>query len=165
MDPSQVKGIRGNLFLVGGLGYRIDPGTHQTYTYACTPNRPVRILDIAAHMHVHATRMSVWHVDTAGNPGLIYENFDWESPLQLSYDTVHTNTPSSRANLTAGGTSGQMVVNPGETIQWECEVNNTSGNVLTFRNEVNTGEMCIVTGSVVPVDDPMSPYDFTCTNN
>jgi hypothetical protein len=164
MAPSQVKGIRGNLFLVGGVGFRIDPGTHQTYQYACSPSRPVRILGIAAHMHVHATRMSVWHV-TSGQPNLIYENFDWESPTEIRYDSAHTNTPSDRAAQTPGGVSGQMLVIPGETIQWECEVNNTSNNVLTFRNEVNTGEMCIVTGSVVPADDPMSPYDFTCTQN
>jgi hypothetical protein len=165
MDPSQVKGIRGNLFLVGGVGFRIDPGTHQTYQYACTPTRPVRILSMAAHMHVHATRMSVWHVTTAGTPSLVYENFDWESPMELHLDSVHTNAPSDRAAQTPGGVSGQMVIMPGETLQWECDVNNTSDTTLTFRNEVRTGEMCILTGSVVPADDPMNPYDFTCTNN
>jgi hypothetical protein len=165
VDPAQVTGLRGNLFLVGGLGYRIDPGTQKTYQYACSPDRPVRILSITAHMHVHATRMSVWHVDTSAKPNLVYENFDWAGPLEVRYDTMHTNTASNRAAQIAGGTSGQLVVQPGETIQWECDVNNTSNTVLTFRNEVKTGEMCIVTGQVVPVDDPMKPYDFTCTIN
>lgn len=165
MDPSKVQGILGSLFLAGGLGYRIPPGTHQTFQYACSPSRPVRVIGLAAHMHVHSTRMSVWHVDASGQPSLIYENFDWENPLELHLDSVHTNTPSDRTAQTPGGVSGEMVVTPGETIQWECEVNNTSDNVLTFRNEVQTGEMCIVTGSVVPVDDPMRPYDFTCAQN
>jgi hypothetical protein len=165
MDESQVKGIRGNLFLVGGVGFRIDPGTHQTFQYACSPTRPVRVLAMAAHMHVHSTRMSVWHVSTAGQPSLVYENFDWESPTDLRFDSVHTNTPSDRASQIPGGVSGQMVIMPGETLQWECDINNTSNNVLTFRNEVQTGEMCIVTGSVVPIDDPMNPYDFTCAEN
>ena len=165
VDPAKVKGILGNLFLAGGLGFLIAPGTHQSYQYACSPSRPVRVLGIAAHMHVHTTRMSVWHVDASGQPNLIYENFDWENPLEVRYDSVHTNTPSNRAAQTAGGASGQMVVMPGETIQWECEVNNTSDTVLTFRNEVQTGEMCIVTGAVIPIDDPMNPYDFTCAQN
>ena len=165
MASSEVKGIRGNLFLVGGTGFRIDPGTHETYQYACSPSRPVRVLGIAAHMHMHTTRMSVWHVDTSGQPSLIYENFNWESPKEIRYDSVHTNTPSNRATLAPGGASGMMVVMPGETIQWECEVNNTSDTVLTFRNEVQTGEMCIVTGAVVPVDDSMNPYSFTCAQN
>jgi hypothetical protein len=165
IDPSQVKGIRGNLFLTGGLGFRIDPGTQATYTYSCSPDRPVRILSIAAHMHVHATRMSAWHVDAAGQPTLVYENFDWGTPLEARYDSVHTNTPSNRATHTPGATSGQLIVQPNETIQWECDVNNTSSNVLTFRNEVKTGEMCILTGVMVPADNPMNPYDFTCTRN
>jgi hypothetical protein len=165
MDPSKVKAILGDLFLAGGFGFQIPPGTHQTYQYACSPSRPVRVLGIAAHMHMHTTRMSVWHVDTSGQPSLIYENFDWESPKEIRYDSVHTNTPSNRATLAPGGASGMMVVMPGETIQWECEVNNTSDTVLTFRNEVQTGEMCIVTGAVVPVDDSMNPYSFTCAQN
>jgi len=165
LDPSKVTGILGNLFLAGGLGFLIAPGTHQTYQYACSPNRPVRVLGIAAHMHMHTTRMSVWHVDTSGQPNLIYENFDWQDPKEIRYDSAHTNPASSRATQAPGGASGQMVVQPGETIQWECEVNNTSDGVLTFRNEVQTGEMCIVTGAVVAVDDPMNPYDFTCAQN
>ena len=42
----------------------------------------------------------------------------------------------------------------------------TRGGVqLTLRNEVYTGEMCIVGGTMVPADDPMNPYDFTCAPN
>ncbi len=66
IDASQVKGIRGNLFLTGGLGFYITPGTSQTYTYSCSPDRPVRVLSLAAHMHAHATRLSAWKV--SGEP-------------------------------------------------------------------------------------------------
>ena len=58
-----------------------------------------------------------------------------------------------------------MVLQPTDTLQWECEVDNTSDVTLTFRNEVYTGEMCIMTGVMVPDDDPMNPDDFTCTLN
>lgn len=150
--------------MTGGLGFRIDPGTHQTYQYSCSPTRPMRILNIAAHMHIHATRMSVWHV-TAGSPSLIYESFNWATPMLARFDSMHTNSPSVRATQTDGAASGQLVVQPGESIQWECDVNNTGSDVLTFRNEVRTGEMCIVTGEVVPADDPMNAGDFRCTLN
>jgi hypothetical protein len=165
MDPSQVRGILGNLFLAGGYAYRLPPGTHQTYQYACSPDRPVRVLGIAGHMHAHTERLSVWHVDASGQPTLIYENFDWQDPLDLRLDSAHTNAPSDRAARKAGGVSGRMEVVPGETIQWECDVNNTSNTLLTFRNEVYTGEMCAVAGVVAPIDDPMNPYDFTCAQN
>jgi hypothetical protein len=164
MDPSQVKGLRGNVFLVGGLGFQITPGTHQTYTYACSPTRPTRILSLAAHMHVHATRMSAWKV-TAGQPSLVYETYDWSTPSELRYDTVTTNPVANPSTQTPGGSSGSLVLQPGDTLQWECEVNNTSNVTLTFKNEVYTGEMCIMTGTMVPADDPMNAYNFVCDNN
>ena len=69
MDKSQVKGLRGNVFLTGGVGFYIMPGTHQTFDYACSPDRPVRILSLAAHMHVHSQRMTAWKVSSVdGGP-------------------------------------------------------------------------------------------------
>jgi hypothetical protein len=164
IDQAKVKQLRGNLFLVGGLGFQIAPGTHQNYTYSCTPDRPVRVIGLAAHMHVHATRMSAWKVSN-GTPSLVYETYDWGTPTELRYDTMHTNPPANHATQTGGGVSGALTLQPGEYLQWECEVNNTSSNTLTFRNEVFTGEMCIMTGQVVPTDNPMSQYDFTCLRN
>jgi hypothetical protein len=164
MDPSEVKGFRGNVFLIGGLGYQITPGTKKTYTYSCSPDRPTRILSLYAHMHAHSDRMTVWKV-SGGQPSVVYETYDWASPTALKYDTVHTNTMPDRATQTPGGATGPLVVQPTDTIQWECEVDNTSDVTLTFRNEVYTGEMCIVTGVMVPADDPMKPDNFLCDLN
>jgi hypothetical protein len=164
MDPSQVKGLRGNVFLIGGLGFQIAPGTHQTFQYTCSPNRPTRILNLYAHMHAHSTRMTVWKV-SGGQASVIYEAYNWANPSFVKFDSVHQNTPPDRATQTAGGASGQMVVMPTDSIQWECEVDNTSNTTLTFRNEVYTGEMCIVTGEMVPADDPMNANNFTCALN
>jgi hypothetical protein len=164
IDASQVKGIRGNVFLVGGLGFQITPGTSTTYQYSCSPDRPTRILSLAAHMHAHTSRLSMWKV-TAGTPTQIYESYSWENPVGFEYDSVHTNPAWDRANQVPGATSGQLVLQPTDTLQWECAVDNTSDVTLTFRNEVYTGEMCIVGGTMVPADDPMNPDDFTCTLN
>jgi hypothetical protein len=164
MDPSEVKGYRGNLFLVGGVGAQITPGTHQTYTYSCSPDRPVRILSMAAHMHAYADRMTAWTV-TDGQANLVYETYDWSTPTEILFDSVHANTMPDPAAQTPGGATGDLILQPTDSLQWECDVNNTSATTLTFRNEVYTGEMCIMTGAVVPADDPMNPYDFTCTRN
>jgi hypothetical protein len=164
MDPQDVKGYRGNVFLVGGVGFQITPGTHKTYTYSCSPDRPTRILSLAAHMHAHATRMSAWKV-IGGQPSLVYENYDWASPTEIRYDSVHQNKMPDRATQTPGGSTGAIILQPADTLQWECEVDNTSDVTLTFRNEVYTGEMCIMTGVMVPDDNPMNPDNFTCTLN
>jgi hypothetical protein len=164
IDPSQVKGIRGNVFLLGGLGFQITPGTNTTYQYSCSPDRPTRILSLAAHMHAHTTRLSMWKV-TSGVPTQIYESYSWENPAGFSFDSVHNNPTWDRPTQVPGAVSGQLVLQPTDTLQWECAVDNTSDVTLTFRNEVYTGEMCVVGGTMVPADDPMNPYDFTCTRN
>jgi hypothetical protein len=156
------------VFLTGGLGFYIQPGTHQTYSYSCSPTVPSRILFLANHMHAHALRMSAWVVPNgnAASKKQVLEAYSWEDPSNIFYDTAHTNTPADPTTKTAGSdVSGDLVVNPTDSIQWECEVNNDSDKVLTFRNEVFTGEMCILTGSMVRADDPMQTADFRCTLN
>jgi hypothetical protein len=116
MDPSQVKGISGGVGLVGGLGFYITPGTNQTYTYSCSPDRPVRILSLASHMHEHATRMTVWKV-AGDDKTLVYQSFDWANPPALRYDSVSHNPVTDLASQTAGAISGPLVVHPGESLQ------------------------------------------------
>lgn len=164
IDPSQVKGIRGNVFLVGGLGYQIPPGTKQTFQYSCCPSRPVRILSLAAHMHAATSRLTMWKVSN-GQASMVYESYDWANPVAYFYDSVHKNTMPQRDVQVPGATTGPMTLQPGESIQWECAVENKTDVTLTFRNEVYTGEMRIVGGTMVPADDPMNPYDFTCALN
>lgn len=164
-QPSEVRGLRGAVFLVGGLGYRIDPGTKHTYQYSCSPNQPSRILSLAAHMHTHATRMTAWKISGSTRTKVL-EAFNWEEPGTVYFDSVHQNPASDAASKQTGADySGDLRVDPGEQIQWECEIENTSTGVLTFRNEVVTGEMCVVTGAQTNADDPNVASDFTCVRN
>ncbi|MGH7434215.1 MAG: hypothetical protein ACRENE_00905 [Polyangiaceae bacterium] len=101
IDPSQVKGIRGNVFLLGGLGFQITPGTQKTYQYSCSPQRPTRILSLAAHMHAHTNRLSMWKV-SGGVATQIYESYSWENPAGYSFDSVHTNPTWDRSSQTRG---------------------------------------------------------------
>jgi hypothetical protein len=164
-DESTVTGMRGAVFLVGGLGFRIDPGTKKTYQYSCSPTKPSRILQLAAHMHVHASRMTAWKV-SGGVRTKILESFNWEEPGTVYFDSAHQNpTSDATAKRTGADVSGDLTVDPTESIQWECEVENTSNAVLAFRNEVVTGEMCVVTGAQVRADDPTKSSDFACVRN
>jgi hypothetical protein len=129
---------------------------------------PSRILYLTNHMHAHALRMSAWKVPggDATQKVKVLDAYSWEDPTNIYYDSAHNNTPGDPTTKTGGSdVSGDLVVNPGDQIQWECEVNNDSNGVLTFRNEVYTGEMCILTGSMVRADDPMKTADFRCTLN
>jgi hypothetical protein len=163
--PDELKGQRGFVDLNGGLGFHIAPGTHKTYQYSCSPAVRVRILSLAAHMHAHAERMTVWKTSGKEKTKLL-ENYRWEDPAQLFFDSAHVNTHPDAITRTPGGdVSGEVIVEPTEAIQWECDINNDSTTTLTFRNEVFTGEMCLVAGSVVSADDPAQLADFICNRN
>jgi hypothetical protein len=164
IDASEVKGLLGGVGLTGGIGFQIQPGTHASYTYSCSPDRPVRVLSLASHMHEHALRMTAWKV-TNGQATLVYQSFDWAQPPSYRYDSVTTNPTTDLATSTPGAISGPLVITPSDAIQWQCEIDNTGSTVLTFRNEALTGEMCLLTGEEVPADDPMNPYDFSCARN
>ena len=165
IPQDQLKAQRSAVDLNGGLGYAITPGTHKTYQFSCSPTVPTRILGLAAHMHAHALRMTVYKA-SGGQLTKLLENYSWEDPAALLYDTAHTNTPAVPTTLTPGGdVSGDLTLQPTEAIQWECEVNNDSNATLTFRNEVFTGEMCLVGGTAIRTDDPTKVGDFICNRN
>jgi hypothetical protein len=162
---TEVHGYRGAVFLVGGLGFRIDPQTSKTYQYSCSPNKPTRVLTLAAHMHTHATRMTAWKV-SGGVRTKVLEAFNWAEPGTVYFDSVHQNpTSDASAQRTGADISGDLVIQPTDELQWECAIDNTSAQTLTFRNEVQTGEMCVVTGTEVRDDDPMAQGGFGCVRN
>ena len=66
-----------------------------------------------------------------------------------SVSSLIKNPAPDPVKRTPGGVSGILNFEVGDIMEWECEVDNTSDNVLTFRNEVYTGEMCNVFGSSV----------------
>jgi hypothetical protein len=163
VDPSQVKGLLGNLFLVGGLNSLVAPGAHATQTYSCAPTRPVRILSMAAEMHALTTRVSAWKLTAGSATTLLYESYDWATPTLLHYDSAHQNPTANATGHIAGGSSGTLSLQPGDVLRWECEVNNTTNSTLAFGNSIYAAEACVMTGTVVPTDAPMSRYNFTCT--
>jgi hypothetical protein len=108
---------------------------------------------------------SAWKVTGGTTATLVYESYDWAAPTVLRYDSAHQNPTANQATRTAGGSSGALTLQPGDSLRWECEVNNTSNTTLTFRNGLSAGEGCVMTGTLVPTDAPMSAYDFTCKVN
>jgi hypothetical protein len=165
LDDADVLGMRGAIDLNGGIGYNIPPQTHKTYRYSCNPKVPVRVLSLGSHMHSHAKRMTIYK-QSEGKLTTLLENYSWEDPAQFVFDSVHTIPKADPvAHRPGGDFSGDLYLTPADRIQWECEIVNDGDTVLTFRNEVFTGEMCLVGGSVIGMDDPMALTDFTCVRN
>jgi hypothetical protein len=163
--------ILGGIFMTGGVNMNIAPGTKEVLKYSCTNDLPDRrVVSLFGHRHAHTTRFSVWQNRGTEREILLYEDYEWEDTAELVYNTLIKNPAPDPVGRTAGGYSGLLMFNPGDTIEFECEIDNTGANgvepskdPLTFANEVYTGEMCNLFGSMVnnsPADggSPLSNF-------
>ena len=99
-------------------------------------------------MHAHTETFTVWRV-RGDQKDLIYKSFDWAEPKELTFNTVVQNSLPNEAAKTDGGLSGLLYLEPGDTLQWACDVNNDSDAALRFANEAHTAEMCLLAGGYV----------------
>jgi hypothetical protein len=162
-DPDAITGYYASMSLNGGVGMRILPHSKQTLHYSCSPDQDVRLLNVSGHFHAHTVRFSAWKVDAEGVKTPLMQAFHWEELASFYLDSKTVNPESDPATKTDGALSGPITIATTDAIEWECEIDNTSDSTLKFRNEVQTGEMCMVVGLTAAVDGNSKP--FTCNRN
>lgn len=141
-----------SIFFVGDLSVNVPPMTEQTTTLEFTAsNLPAetRIFEVNAHMHAHSESFTLWRIHSGQDPELMYQSFDWEEPYENTFNSVVQNPLPDPVAQTDGGLSGLQYLEPGDTLRWACDVNNTTDAALRFRNEALTGEMCMLVGAYV----------------
>jgi hypothetical protein len=122
-------------------------------TAQCTNDSPEtrRIVSITGHMHAHATRFSAYKLKSGSAARqLVYQEFEWQHSPLYGYDSVNKNPVTDTEARLAGAVSGQLLLDPGDSIQWECEVNNTTNEPLKFNDQAYTAEMCNLFGAWTP---------------
>jgi len=150
LDESEVTQKLQPVFMVADRGIDIPAQTRAETTLSFEPpiTEPTRIFLLTGHMHAHTETFSVWR--TRGTQrDLVYKSFDWGEPVELTYNSVTQNPAPDEANKTDGGVSGELMFEPGDRLEWACEVNNTTDEPLHFANEVYTAEMCLLMGEHV----------------
>jgi hypothetical protein len=150
MDEAEVKQRLQSVFLVADLATNIAPKTRATLTQTFTPTLtgPTRIYALNSHMHAHSETMAVWRV-RGDQKELVYQSFDWAEPDTATYNTVVKNPAPNAAAKQDGGISGLFYMEPGDSLQWSCDVNNTLDTAIRFANEAYTAEMCLLAGAYV----------------
>ena len=149
----EVTQVLSPLFWIGGLNMNVPAKTRQVIGNQCANDtgERKRLVSLVGHMHAHATRFSAWKVAAGSDQRqLVYEDFDWAHASLFYYDSVNQNPKPSARKRSAGAASGELVLEPGDRIEWECEVNNTSNQPLKFADQAYTAEMCNLFGSAVP---------------
>jgi hypothetical protein len=157
MPADQVTQATGQIAFNGGIAMNIAPHTQQTIQNSCVVNAglgKIRVVDFFGHMHAHGKRFSAWAVqrDESGaeTHTLIYESYDWSKLDLIEFNSAQENTPVVYKSGTPGGISGDLLLSPGDRIEYECEMDNTENFALKFAAKALTGEMCNLFGSFTP---------------
>jgi len=165
-DPAKVKIIGDPIFFIGGYTGVAEGETFIHTQSATLPDNPttqasdgVRLVLGTGHYHAHTTRFTA-HTIIGGQRQLLMEDYDYHDPALLAFDSETQNTPPDATSKSPGGRSGIVHIRPGDTVEWECEVTNTSGVMadptqhtgvtLTFGNKVYEAEMCNMFGMYAP---------------
>ena len=123
--------------------------------------RPARSDPDSRHdraLHASTTKFSAYIDRLNGDHDLVYQSYSWSDPINAEFDSVHQNPPlSSKTN--DGAVSGLLTIQRGESVSWECDVDNQLDTSLAFANQAYTAEMCNVFGFVTPgLGSPWSCY-------
>jgi hypothetical protein len=141
-----------------GVNLSIPPRTRQAVSGTCAPPPGVealRVLDLFGHVHAHGRRVSAWHVE-GGAAGaeprrtLVYETYDWKELERYSFNSVAVNPPATYAGGRGGAASGVLRLGPGDTLELECDFDNTTDVTLRFGATAFTSEMCALIGTYAP---------------
>jgi hypothetical protein len=139
-------------------GESVPPGGTSTTTGTRAITADGRVLTMYGHRHSNNVRFSAWRV-RGGERLLALEDYDWEEPAVLEFNSLTTNRPPDPASYVAGGHSGMLDLLPGDTLEWECEVVNQNDFVVTFgENEGAESEMCILVGDAI--GPPLLGFSF-----
>jgi hypothetical protein len=166
-DPSKVTTLVDPLFWIGGYLMNIPPHSKHTITAACTApetaTEGMHVLQVTGHYHAHTVRFSAWFKPAGSEERtLIYESYDFNDPGFAYFNSVDDNPEPKPETKNFGSMhDGPLYMKPGDTIEWECEVDNTSENTLVFDNGAYTAEMCNLFGTYAPsMGEPWSCFNL-----
>jgi hypothetical protein len=143
-DPPSSDRRGERIGMIGAQGISLAPGRSQEYSYSARFGADGRVRSLFGHRHMYTDRFAVWI-----NEDLIYDSWDWKESVTFLYDSITMNPPINTEGKTDGAVSGVVNIKAGDTLRYSCFVNNTSDVTLTFRNDVDTGEMCNLFGGTV----------------
>jgi hypothetical protein len=68
----------------------------------------------------------------------------------FEFNSSASNPAPDPSTQVAGAYTGDLDLAPGDVLEWECEVHNTTNTTVTYGvNEVTGSEMCILVGDVI----------------
>jgi len=157
--------VKTNLGMLGGLSFMSVP-PHQSATVGgscdassalgvADPNN-VRVVSLFGHAHTHTVRFAVENQHPDGSSDLVYDSYERAEGPQYIYNSVEKNPVPDPTLQHTGAMSGDLIMHTGDSLKYTCDIVNDLNITLTFKEEVYTGEMCNLFGSVAGAGFPCS---------
>jgi hypothetical protein len=142
IDPAEITQRTGAVAMVGGLGLNLAPGQKRELSYSGRFSAAGRLIQLGGERHAWTPRFMAFL-----NDQLIYDSHDWKDAVVFNYDSITMNPPID--GIRDGAVSGILPFQANDVLRYSCFIENESDQVLTFRNEVEGGEMCNLWGTTV----------------
>lgn len=107
-----------------GDGPAVPPLATVVSSFSAPAPATVRVVSLAGMMSGRVLRLSAYVLRRSGSKDLIYEAHDWRDTPSLQFDGVTTNPGPTAGTYMAGGASGIVQLAPGDSLTWECEIQN-----------------------------------------
>ena len=153
-DAAKVTAIAAPVFLIGGIGMEVHPRTRQLIKASAVAKQDLRLVWLFGHFHAHTQRFSAYiKRPSSAERELVYETYDYADPAYIYYSSVTQTAAPNRDAKISGGSNGLLEIKAGDTIEWECDVENNDDIVLRWANEIQTAEMCSLFGLYTPAPE------------
>ena len=151
-DAAAVTETASEIFSLTGVSAAVAH-SHVVVGATCSITGSGRVLTMYGHRHLNNKRFSAW-LERDGTRNLVLEDFDPEHPTVLEYNSIAMNPSPDAMVKRAGGHSGILDLQPGDTLSFECEILNDTDKNFTGANEANDDEMCILVGDTAGTQIP-----------
>jgi hypothetical protein len=167
-QKDQVTQLGDPIFFIGGVGMNVPMGQSQVITGSATVPAGVspdfRLVIGTGHYHSHTTEFKAWKVQNGVKSWLIHDYNTLghaPDPTTWFFASSKQNAAPSDTTPVSGAYSGVVHLQPGDQIQWECDVtNNDQAMGLQFGNYVYKAEMCNMFGLYAPTTG--APWQSAC---
>ncbi len=161
-DPADVRSVLHGIQLIGA-NIMVPPRSVGVVRRACEAPSPRTVTHLQGHSHEGATRFSIF-VRRAGSGEVerVYESYDPVEPAVLTYSAAIQNAEPDPSARTPGGASGALHLDTGDSLVWECEIDNVLDTPILDGGPNALGyQMCYTFGNFI-ADGPEGESLWAC---
>ncbi|HEX7668908.1 MAG TPA: hypothetical protein VF395_04970, partial [Polyangiaceae bacterium] len=128
----------------------VPPGGALTTHFHCAAPGAIRVVELTAALSASVNAFSASVVRAAGDKKVVYTTYNWDEPSALRYDSTTVNPEPNSVTKTDGGASGILDLAAGDSLDWDCAINNQTNGPLPFlTGSPYTGVTCDLLGVYV----------------